>query len=475
VQTWGPAPNVADITALFDSAALVPSNYPVATLILGAGQFVSFDISVGAQAGSIASGVVSVGSFDSSVPSANVTAFGLNNAFINGAKLTSSSFVLAYNDPDSGNLTVAVGTIDGSNNISYGTPVEVVAQAASSISVAPLGATTFALGYVGADNTVNLAIGLVSGSSVSFPDGSSTQLTSNGSALLIVDLSATLVAAVYNDANNSGLATANTVSISGTTPSPGAADTASADTDSPSAIAALGGTSFVFATAKLYAASETAGTTTVGTGYVNSRLIGSPAALAGLSSTTFVSSYKGFGVFSVDADTLAISLSSSYQFPPTNLPYLLNGSILSYGAIAAISSSLFILNDVNFSIYEGDTSGNVAQVQHQSLTGYWLYKLDSGHALATLLDINGVAHARVIGIEPINNGPIGFSASAVSEGDQCTVTLAGGTVSGMTDQAGDALTPGATYYHNGDGSIVTANTGKKAGVALTTSELLIAA
>ena len=75
--------------------------------------------------------------------------------------------------------------------------------------------------------------------------------------------------------------------------------------------------------------------------------------------------------------------------------------------------------------------------------------------------------ARLIKYEPINGGPIGFVASAVTSGDPATVTLQG-VATGFT-----GLTPGAYYYENGDGTLTTANTGHVAGYALTSSTLSI--
>jgi hypothetical protein len=85
------------------------------------------------------------------------------------------------------------------------------------------------------------------------------------------------------------------------------------------------------------------------------------------------------------------------------------------------------------------------------------------------VDFNNVPYARVIKFNPINNGPIGFTAAAASEGAKVTIQQ-NGVASGLS-----GLSPGSSYYYNGDGTLITANTGKKAGTALTTSTLLVAA
>jgi hypothetical protein len=121
-------------------------------------------------------------------------------------------------------------------------------------------------------------------------------------------------------------------------------------------------------------------------------------------------------------------------------------------------------------IYEGDNSGiyTQSQIQHQNLSGYWLYTLTDGTALAVLSDLNGVVYARVITANPIApSSPVGFISSSYNQGDMATVQT-GGVCPGFS-----GLSPGSKYYCNGDGTVTAANTGQLAGVAKDATNLVI--
>ena len=87
--------------------------------------------------------------------------------------------------------------------------------------------------------------------------------------------------------------------------------------------------------------------------------------------------------------------------------------------------------------------------------------------MALLIDGANNFIARVITFEPINSTPIGFASSACTATQSCTVTL-NGIANGFS-----GLTAGAHYYIDGDGTLTPGNTGYSAGVALTSSTLLI--
>jgi hypothetical protein len=479
VQTWGPAPQIAGTATLFGGAASLSN---VAALPLGASSFVAANSPAGLQAGSISAGVVSVGAYATDAISAAIAAntYGANDGNFQAAGLTSSSFVAAYNDSGTGHLNVVIGGINGSNAISYGTPEQVVAEPGSFgyyTAIVKLSPTTFVLTYTDGDGAVFAVAGTVSGTSITL--GTPLQLTSNGSGSVIVPAGSSGVLVAYQDANNSNLLTVVAASVSVRTLTAGTPRAISGDTNVPGTLTSLTPTLAVLWSigSNLYAIGISGTSVTVGTP-VATTTGAQGSALYPLSSTVAVGWYQTDN-FTVSVSGTNLTLTqSAFNFPPGDIGGIGNstGSYARFYGTAAVglSGGLAIVCDTNFSIFETTADAVLSQpVNHQFLTGYWLYTLGSTTALATLLDINGVAYARVITANPINGGPIGFSNSAVTSGNSVTVTLPNGTATGLTDQAGDALTPGTTYYHNGDGSIVTANTGHKAGMAQTTSTLLI--
>jgi hypothetical protein len=146
-----------------------------------------------------------------------------------------------------------------------------------------------------------------------------------------------------------------------------------------------------------------------------------------------------------------------------------NGS-LSINSVVAVGSNLMVVDGVA-NVYEVSSAGVQSPlIEHVNLYNYGLTPADSTTVLGWFLDFGGNFQARVITYEPINNGPIGFAGSACTNGNPCTITVAG-VATGFS-----GLAPGVTYYSNGDGTITLGNTGgigTLAGVALTSSTILI--
>jgi hypothetical protein len=479
VQTWGPAPQIAGTATLFGGAV---TDGTLTAISLGPSSFVAANDSLGLQAGSINGGVVSVGAVEASAVSkaiATIT-YGANNGNFQAVGLTSTSFVAAYNDPTTGNLNVVVATIDGSNDLEYGTARQVAntpgAFGFAAAIIAP-SSTKFVLTYTDGSGAVWAVAGSVSGSSITL--GTPVELTTAGQGAVIVELEAASVLIGYQDGNVSNELSLVQVGITGTALTPSETPfNISADESQPAGLAALTSSSAVLwgVSENLYAVEISGATINVGSG-VNVNTAAQGAALYVLNSTTVMGWYTTQNFLAtVSGLDLDVAL-QAFLFPPGDLGGLGNttgGKYPNFFGTAAVglAGDLAIVANINFSIFETNAEAVLSSpVNHQFLTGYWLYTLGTT-ALATLLDINGVAYARVITPNPINNGPIGFVNSAVSEGGTATIQTSG-IVPDLTDQAGDALTPGTTYYHNGDGSIVTANTGHKAGLALTSSSLLI--
>ena len=170
-----------------------------------------------------------------------------STAHISAAALSSTAFVVAYqNVADSGHGNAVVGAVSGTD-ISFGTPLEFYGGSAGRISAAALSATVFVVAYQ--DNSIGgglAKVGTVSGTSITFgtqaeflPSGSAA--TSNAVAAL--DLTHFVVA--YRDGSDSNHGTAKVGTVSGTAIAFGA-ETEFMSTGAASwvAAAALSGTQF---------------------------------------------------------------------------------------------------------------------------------------------------------------------------------------------------------------------------------------
>ena len=108
------------------------------------------------------------------------------------------------------------------------------------------------------------------------------------------------------------------------------------------------------------------------------------------------------------------------------------------------------------------------RITHQE-SGYWHCTIDSTRAMALLWQTDLTLGVRVIGaVANIGPGPIGCTASAVTNGNPATIVTSG-SCAGFT-----GLTAGVQYYYNGDGTVTSANTGHPAGVAIDSATLLVA-
>ena len=95
------------------------------------------------------------------------------------------------------------------------------------------------------------------------------------------------------------------------------------------------------------------------------------------------------------------------------------------------------------------------------------YNKDTGYAFA-LDQYGGVQAARVITTNINPNNFVGLAATSVSDGQSVTVTVRSGT---NTNQSG--LVTGQAYYINAHGNLTTNNTGLKAGIAKSSTELVM--
>ena len=500
-QTWGPAPDVDGLVTLLNGANIgTAQGYDGVTLVLSPSKFVVWGATnslIGAQACSVdADGTITPGPVDTSTPSIYVsTDFhilqdGVGGTFLGtggnptAAALSANTFLAAYNDgTNSNSFTVAVGSVDSDNNITYGTPVVVdttpLGDPHMEIVIVVLSATSFALVYAASDSLI--AAGSIVGTDITV--GTPVSLSGANNTLTAGMLTSTsvLVGTVVG-----GVSTVTVASVVGGTGVILGTPVGAPDSVNGGHVLVLTPTSFVLSeggTTSTGAQQVYAGTVDGTTAEIGLPLaVGqpSPNAIAGpwrLNATQFlltgglgspyILTVNGTGVsLTVQPKALSIGLGPG----GTTVIGQGGGSPIAVNPPAVLSDQMFMFVDNNVSIYQESSSGQVsAPIGHQYFSWYWLFALSPTRALASIIDNSGVFKARVINVNPSNSGPIGFVAAAASPGDNVTVTTSG-IASGFT-----GLTPGANYYHNGDGTITLGNTGRFAGVALAGGQSLLMA
>jgi hypothetical protein len=464
VQTWGPS-------RVFSSSVAASAFTGNPTIIpLDATHFLLLQAGTRVQAGSISGGVISLGTADTTAPSLALT---LTNCCV----LDSSNFALIYNGPT--NATVVIGSVDGSNNITYGTPQQITASPLSgSAYVQTLSSTSFVAMYrIG---TAGLVIaGTVSGTTITL--GSSQQLTTNITSMSaqtftltngLCTLSSSLFATIYGDAANSNKVTLCAGTVSGTTITLG----------TPQVFATLTGngvilpisSTTVFTVRDIFSTRQSAVCTISGTVFT----IGGDGTFGGaaiLVIRPFGSNV--IGVFSGSTPIIASISGTTFTTSGTKrLGQLLTpaggakGTIVSSSfSIAVLSSSLFLVFDNLNQVYRCDGSANPSpSVAYYYLNSFNIAPLDGATAIATIQDAGGASPVTVelIKANSANLGPIGLTAAGATAGQQVTVVQSG-VVTGFS-----GLTPGARYYHNGDGTLITQDTGILAGIALSATTML---
>jgi hypothetical protein len=528
VQTWGPAPQV-------DSTIIIPnpntfgyqnapnsiSNQQPPVVALGDGSFLFIEAGFKPSA---------TGGTNLSVTPATATDEGivLGTADAQDAPsfsalifipLTSTTFVSCYIDGQNAYaLLMAVGTISA-GAISYGDPVTLSSNSSSKFqSGTALSATSGVVAFSDAANSGNASFVAFSISGSTLALGSAQAVTNAAINVKVGKLSSSSFVGVMDNAGATNVLAGVVGAVSGTAITIGPltnADDSLAAADAGVGLTILDSTHFVAVSAggPILNTINSSLTGTVGT-VSGTGLTWGATATAVAASTSPASGWPPFIPIATldsthvalaanlalplvgtvtDGNTLAFSTSSPVNSDqPQDLSGLANGfggadgffipnfiTDLVYTSIAVLDQNHFIVADARANIFSVETSGSniaaiSAPIKHHTTWNYFVFPLNSTTVLATFTTWDGAFTARLIKNNPVANGPIGFTSSAVLESGTATIQTSG-VAPGLTDQAGDSLTPGATYYHNGDGSIVTANTGHKAGVALTDSTLLIAA
>lgn len=483
VQTWGPAPNFAGVVTAIPVSALGPLQSSM--VALGANNFVAFGNNgngVGAMMAISRSGTaLTLGTLNTSITVALIV------------PLSSSTFI-----------AVDIGGAAFFCSVSGGVITIGSAAVTSQAPIAGGSLTSSAFVLILANGEA--IVGTVAGSTITFgtPETLGSGQFINGSAQLNI-LTATLFVVTFGDEGNDGemSAVACTVSTRAITVGSAAAISDSG-AQSVSAAAALSASAFAAAwtgsggvsvavagvagTTVTWGAPEVLSSLGVQWGANTGPLNGGstaypPINLLPLSATQVIA--VGLGVLPQVCTVSGTSLTVPTPIPLSNngngnVTNVLGPAVLSTGVIANSSSAIinsivatgsdFMVSDGASNVYETDGAGNVSPyIQHAALFNYGLTAADSTHVVGWFNDFTGNFLARVISFEPLNSsGPIGFVASPVTNGNPATVNISGVT-GGLT-----GLTAGAEYFISGDGTLTTLDTGYKAGVAVSTTEILIA-
>jgi hypothetical protein len=509
VQTWGPAPQIAGTATLFNGpTASIPALYGLnpGVIPLGGSTFLAYQpnpggVDAGAypnEQGAV-SFVASGHSIEVGTPS---TSGGLGNIQAAIGMGDGQTFVFAYQN---GSETYLQSGSVSAGVISLTEPVAISGAASAVIGGQPfvaLNETSFVFTYT-LSQELYAVVGTLSGG-ISLGTPTNTGVSAGTDYGAMAAMSATQVVIAYFNSSSNNLVSAFTATISGTdfTPNSVATVTSSSAIGTPwPVIAALDDSRFVVtwaangsnndSTEECFAAVGSISADSISFGsqeVVNSAFASSPPYIAVLSSSkvAFLAGATHPTIATISGTSLAPVLGAPFPLPGAALSVASRASSYPLGAITTsfwqpnwpslvAAGSNLIWTDGFWNIYEGDGTGIVSpSVSHPGIVSYAFAPLSSSQVIALLVDGASNVLARLINFELINSStPIGFSNSAVTSGNAVTITLPGGTATGLSDQAGAALIPGTPYYHNGDSSIVTANTGHKAGVALTTSTLLI--
>jgi hypothetical protein len=500
VQTWGPAPNIAGVQTIFP-ATLLPGNIQrtnCATAIFpqDATHFLAWLVSFGQStnvsalcACSVSGETITVGTPVTSSNPLFYTTLGLSDSlFVTVDQLTGD---------------VIAGSISGLV-ITLGSAVSSGLSGGGFYGLQALSATSF---VIAGSSSGMVAVGTISGTTITM--GAAVTIGSgNMSDVSAAVLSPTLFVLAYNDGANSNAMTFVAGSVSTRTVTLGTpvalADTAVASTYL--AIEKLTATSFVaaFSNAALVSDSNLFGSldAVVGTVSTLTLTLGAPKIIAPVfagvtlnlsvgdaqpSIAVIDSTHVAFGagpalpqVYTVSGTSLTAPSSLIYLPAaiqghlaignnPSNSSGLYYETLVINSVVAAGTSLVVVDGGANVFEVDQSTSTVSPSIQHAGLTNYGLNPLTSTTVLAWFFDYGGNFQARVIGVEPINaTPPIGVTALGATSGNPVTIQNSGA----LTGLSG--LTPGAAYYSNGDGSLVTANTGHKVGTAISATALAVA-
>lgn len=478
VQTWGPAPNIPGVVTLIPNTAVANTNENLSASInlqdsthfLG---WVNADTAI-VVAASVSGTIITVGT-PVAAP-ADTTIYDL-------ATLSDALFVGLGNASPAAVFAASISALAITVGAAANTDVN------GNAGIVALNSTTFVV--AGAASGPNIQAGTVSGTTITLGAAINVGSQNLGNAQLAA-LSSSLFVLAYNDAANDQNLTVVAGTVSGTTVTLGTPVVVADTTVSANpAIAALSATSFVVLFPNGPGAAGSLAQAVVGTVATRTVTLGTPVIVA----QSYEPSDLGANGVQIPRPSIAVIDSTHVAFgagPALPQVYTVSGTTLSAGAISTVSNALARANSLGnglqinsvvaagselvvvdglSSVFEiGQSGGAVSPYfEHGNLVNYGLSPLTSSTVLAWFQDLSTNLQARVITVEPISpGGPVGFVASSVTDGDPATVNISGIT-GGFT-----GLTTGTEYFVSGDGTITTANTGHPAGVAVSSTEILIA-
>jgi hypothetical protein len=492
VAHWGPAPDIANTATLFSGpqSNVLPVSTPSGSsqpsiLALSSTQFVAFATGTGVKAFSLSGDVITVGPLNNDD----------NLRFpMSLARLDATHFIFEYSDFNTSELSLAVVSV-ASNVLTIGTPVVVDANGSSPgqnmrHDLAALDATSFLLTYKATGGTPTYVVGTISGTTITLGAPSTTNFPAGAINFFPLAMSASQAVILWSISSGDimvadvGAVSGTTLTLSGT-PSALATPTSG---DYPMSAAKVDATHFAVGVNTNVAAQQgqwaaaasiSGGVATFGAAvFVNAGWWTFPVFITVLDAThiAFYYNQNAPTICTLSGTTLTISASPALPIqlpsvgtsvPPIgSTPWVENSF---WPPVVSVGANLFF-TDGDWNIYAENNVGTLSpNIQHLGIVGYAFAPISSTKALALIVDGQSNVLARVLNFSALNaSAPVGVTAAGAASSATVTIQNAG-KLTGLS-----GLTPGVTYYSNGDGSLVTVNTGHAMGTALSATELAVA-
>jgi hypothetical protein len=350
------------------------------------------------------------------------------------AALGTSKFVVVYRNIANTKGTAIVGTVSGST-ITFGTAVEFSTGAVASPSVTNLDNTHFVVAYTDiATSSVGVAVvGTVTGSTtLSF--GSKFAINSaSATGISIASVSATKFVAAFDDGANSNQGVFLVGAVSGTDITTGSKSFFNAGQTFGDSIAALSSTRVVVAFGNgaghgMACIGTISGSSiTAGTAFTFHPANSLRISVAPLATDKFVVAYTDDGNASLNGKANVGTINgTAISYSPD---FIVGNLVTNNTAVAGLTPTLFVTAFDNATLNHGE---------------------------ANLCALSGTGQT-ILGV-----------AASSSSGGSVPVILGG------VSNVYSGLTPGATYYANGSGTITTTNPAlPRVGLALSASEILL--
>jgi hypothetical protein len=375
-----------------------------------------------------------------------------NSAFTSQKAATfdsaSNKVVIAYKDGGNSSYgTAVIGTVSGTS-ISFGTPV--VFESASTSYIRPTfdsASNKVVIAYADQGNSSHgtAIVGTVSGTSISF--GTPVVFESGFSSVesAIFDSTAAKVVIAYGDFFNSSRGTVVVGTVSGTSISFGTPVVFDSTSNSGRDITA----NFDSSTSKVVITYRNSGNSQYGravVGTVSGTSISFGTPVVFYSGTT----YEPSSTFDSNSNKIVVVYR---DITNGDLATAVVGTV-SGNSISFNSPVVFYSGSITSTFTIFDSNANKVVVAYRDMD-------NSNYGTAAIADASGTTNITASNF-------LGFSDGAYSDTDTATVTIDGGV-----NSAQSGLTAGLSYYIADDGSLSTTNSGRKAGVATGSTNILV--